>query len=257
MKLGICHICGQKKELSFEHVPPAAAFNSRPILRTAFAKMLQTDDFDNLKGKTQQRGAGAHTLCERCNNTTGKWYGGAYASWAHQAMQILIAARGQPSLSYPFRLFPWGVLKQVICMFFSVNSSGFQKVQPDLVRFVLNPFSSEYPSTVRIFAFYTLSNRIRSAGAAAMLRGPGMHVFSEIAFAPFGFVMALSDTPPPDPRLVDIGGFAKFSYRDWRTGISMRLPMMSIYTGFPGDYRPREQTLAEAAVSKAQGDLLR
>jgi hypothetical protein len=47
MKLGICHICGQEKELSFEHVPPAAAFNSRPILRTAFAKMLQTDDFDN------------------------------------------------------------------------------------------------------------------------------------------------------------------------------------------------------------------
>jgi hypothetical protein len=37
----------------------------------------------------------------------------------------------------------------------------------------------------------------------------------------------------------------------------MKLPMMSIYTGFPGDYRSREQTLAEAAASKVQEALLR
>jgi hypothetical protein len=213
-KSGICHICGESKELSFEHVPPAAAFNSRPILRTAFEKLLESDDFDNLKGKTQQRGAGAYTLCDKCNNDSGRWYGAAYASWAQQAMAFLIAARGQPTLEYPYRLFPLRVLKQVICMFFSVNSSGFQKVQSDLVRFVLNPYSREFPTAVRIFAFYTLSNRIRTAGAAAMLRGSGMHVFSEIAFAPLGFVMALSDTPPPDTRLVDIGGFAEFGFRD-------------------------------------------
>jgi len=172
-------------------------------------------------------------------------------------MAFLITARGHPTLEYPYRLFPLRVLKQVVCMFSSVNSSGFQKVQPDLVRFVLNPYSRDFPSTVRIFAFYTFSNRIRASGAAAMLRGSGMHVFSEIAFAPLGFIMTLNDTPPPDTRLVDIGGFSEFGFRDWRSSISMKLPVMSIYTGFPGDYRSREQTLAEAAVSRAQEALLR
>ena len=32
MRKGNCHLCGEFKELSFEHIPPKAAFNDRPIL---------------------------------------------------------------------------------------------------------------------------------------------------------------------------------------------------------------------------------
>jgi hypothetical protein len=141
-------------------------------------------------------------------------------------------------------------------MFFSVNNSSFQKAHPDLVRFVLNRDSRQFPTNVRIYAFYTLSNRMRASGASGMMRGFGsgnstMHVFSEIAFAPFGFVMALGDTPSPDARFMEIGGFSQFGYRDWRAGISMKLPLMPIYTVFPGDYRTRSQTLADLAANKA------
>ena len=53
-------------------------------------------------------------------------------------MRIIIGARGMPSLEYPFKLFPLRVLKQVVCMFFSVNGPAFRQVQPELVRFILN-----------------------------------------------------------------------------------------------------------------------
>ena len=76
-----------------------------------------------------------------------------------------------------------------------------------------------------------------------------VRLLSEVTFPPFGFVMTLGNTPPPDPRFLDISGFTAFEYRDWRAGITMRLPLMPIYTGFPGDYRTREQTLADVAAN--------
>jgi len=33
-------------------------------------------------------------------------------------------------------------------------------------------------------------------------------------------------------------------------GISMKLPLMPIYTVFPGDYRTRAQTMADFAANK-------
>jgi len=97
---------------------------------------------------------------------------------------------------------------------------------------------------------------MRASGASGMMRGLGagnstMHVFSEIAFAPFGFVMTLGETPPPQSHFLDISRFDQFSYRDWRVGISMKLPLMPIYNVFPGDYRTRSQTLADLAANKA------
>ena len=252
---GICHICGTDGKLSFEHVPPEAAFNDRRILHAAFDKVVGTDDLDKLRGRIQQRGAGAYTLCEKCNNDTGSWYGTAYAEWAHQAMGIVIGTRGRPSLMYPFNLFPLRVLKQVVCMFFSVNGPAFQKHQPDLVRFALNREARAFPAHVRIYTFYTFSARSRAIGAAGLVKGFGsgsssVHVFSEVTFPPFGFVMTLGDTMPPDTRFVEISGFSRFEYNDCRAGISMKLPLMPIYTGFPGDYRTREQALVDVDASK-------
>lgn len=247
---GTCHICGNYGRLSFEHVPPRAAFNSNRILHTAFDKVLASATLDRLSGEYRQKGAGAYTLCIRCNNDTGRWYGSAYASWAHQAMRFVIGGRGRLSLIIAYQLFPLRVLKQIVCMFFSVNGPRFHTVQQDLVRFVLNPKSKELPPHVRIYAFYTFGNRSRAAGVTGLLRGLGsrnstIHVFSEITFPPFGFVMTLGDTPPPTGSFCEISGFSQFDYGDWRTGISMRLPLMPIYTGFPGDYRTREQTITD------------
>ena len=143
---GICHLCGIQTKLSFEHVPPQSAFNDQGILRSTFEQMLENEHPDDFKGRQQQRGAGGYTLCEKCNNDTGLWYVPAFTSWAQQAMRFVIGTRGRPTLEYPFNLFPLRVLKQVICMFFSVNGTYFQKAHPDLVGSPLTRSPASFPS---------------------------------------------------------------------------------------------------------------
>src|SRR5690606_19434915 len=93
---GKCHICGQFGDLSFEHVPPEAAFNNRPI-RVKSGMQLVNADLDDERGRTQQRGAGGYTLCERCNSLTGTWYGSAYVDWACQGLHLSQYASQAPS----------------------------------------------------------------------------------------------------------------------------------------------------------------
>jgi hypothetical protein len=252
---GICHICGKVGKLSFEHVPPESAFNDHRVLRVSFEQVLRQHP-DNFRGRYQQKGAGAYTLCESCNSDTGSWYGPAYADWAAQAMRILIGTQARPTLEYPFRLSPLRVLKQVVCMFFSVNLPLFQTRQPDLVRFVLNKELKSFPDHIRVYAFYTFSDRSRTAPVTGVFKGLGssrssMHVFSELTFPPFGFVMTFQNSPPPEAGFCEISSFSKFDYhRDTGMTITMKFPLMPIYTLYPGDYRTRDATLADAAESE-------
>ena len=72
-----------------------------------------------------------------------------------------------------------------------------------------------------------------------------VHVFSEVTFPPFGFIMSFDNWPPPQSGFCEISSFSKYGYRDWRAGITMKLPLMPIYTLYPGDYRSREETLTD------------
>jgi 5-methylcytosine-specific restriction endonuclease McrA len=75
---GNCCICGIHSKLSFEHVPPRAAYNDQRVFE-ANIRGLAAGNWGGqerpAQGKWLQRGAGKETLCEQCNNCTGSWYG--------------------------------------------------------------------------------------------------------------------------------------------------------------------------------------
>ena len=249
MVTGKCHICGAFGKLSFEHSPPRKAFNNDVVLYAEMQKLWAGGDPNVLTGTPSQRGVGAYTLCESCNNSTGSWYGSAYVSLAKQGMEYLQAARAAGYyMNLPYRIHPLRAIKQVICMFMSANSPEFQKAQPELARFVLDRRTRHLPSHIRVSAFFTISDRSRSSGVAGLMTGFGIdscknYILSEITFPPFGFVMSLG-SPAPDERLADITYFADFGYDDERA-LWLRLAVLPIYTGFPGDYRPREKVLRD------------
>ncbi len=248
---GQCHLCGGFGKLSFEHSPPEKAFNDDSILYAKMQALLAGGDIDALTGELHQRGAGAYTLCESCNNHTGSWYGAAFVSLAKQGMQYLQTAKAAGYyMNLSFKIQPLRVIKQVICMFMSANGPKFQEAQPELARFVLNRRARHLPSHVRVYAFFTISDRSRSCGVSGLLTGfdgaSKKHLLSEITFPPFGFVLTF-DSPPPDNRLTDITYFAdNFAYEDKPCPVWLRLPVLPIYTFFPGDYRPREKVLSDA-----------
>jgi hypothetical protein len=134
-------------------------------------------------------------------------------------------------------------------MFMSTNGAKFQAIQTELVRFVLNKEVKHLPGHTRLFAFYSIGDRSRSSGVSGMISGFGSpsstgFVFSEITFPPFGFVLTFN-SPPPDARLTDISYFGdEFAYNDQRP-LWIQLPVLPVYTFYPGDYRDRETVLKD------------
>ena len=239
--VGVCHICGIPGPLSFEHVPPRQAFNDRPVLLAKFDEMLDAGPSLIERGPIQQRGAGAYTLCPRCNNNTGSWYGHHFVSWCHQGMLLLARAGGEPSLIYMHYVFPLSILKQIITMLFSVNQEGFRARHPDLIQFVLNRETKYLPNRYRIYAYFTGAGQYRHLG----ISGSGnfstgeLRFMSEIAFPPFGYLLTV-DSSSPDARLFDLTPFKHYNYGEFAV-LNLKLPVLPTHVPFPGDYRSLDE----------------
>lgn len=129
---GKCALCGQECELTFEHIPPRAAFNSTAAkmysaydLLTRHGKMPW--DFSGLKYNNLQRGSGLFSLCEKCNNITGTWYGDAYKDVVHKiyyALGIISQREEKIDVIRINQIYGLRFIKQVFSLFCSVNDSN-------------------------------------------------------------------------------------------------------------------------------------
>ena len=251
-RLGTCHVCGAYGPLTFEHVPPRAAYNNAPVIQATFEAMFDAAPGAPIKGPVRQRGAGAFTLCAPCNNTTGHRYGPQFALWSQQGMQILVHSRGAPTLVYPFHTMPLKVLKQIATMFFAINNDQFQAVNPDLVRFVLNGTARFLDPRYRFFVYFAPMARFRQFGLSAQMSfGSGRDpiIASEISFPPFGYVMTI-DSPPPDKRLCEISHFSAYGSQEF-TDVNLKIPALPTIASFPGDYRTLKEIQATVAENES------
>jgi hypothetical protein len=235
-------------------VPPQAAFNNKRVLKAKFEDIISLGPDETPQNpRYQQGGAWMYTLCAKCNNLTGKWYGGSFVDWSYQGMSILLSASGRPSLVYLYHIFPLRVIKQIATMFFSVNNDRFGDGFPDLASFVLNRQERSLSPFYRFFAYYKTGSELRYAArlVKANTRRGQFEVFSEIAFPPFGYVLTF-DSEPPDSRLYEITHFAKYAYNDW-CDQELRLPVLETHLpGVPGDYRTKEQIMNDYSRNKSQ-----
>ena len=234
------------------------AFNDHAILLAKIEVLRSGGHPDRYEegARKHQKGSGKYSLCERCNNNTGNWYGSSYVDFAKQGMEFLMASRSVKEFYVPFRIKPLHVIKQVMCMFMSVNGPSFQSVQSELVRFILNKKTRHLPKHLKLLAFYSVSDRSRHSGVSGMIEGVGTQswrafTLSEFAFPPFGFVLTYN-SPSPDQRLIDISHFAEYNWSEERT-LWIRMPVLPIYTFYPADYRSRDQVLKNAEQNLALG----
>jgi hypothetical protein len=86
----ICRLCRANPADSFEHVPPRAALNDEPQTVHGLDDWLARAEEGKMPGgRIEQRDAGAPTLCQRCNNNTGSWYGNELARAVGAGARIL------------------------------------------------------------------------------------------------------------------------------------------------------------------------
>ena len=70
-----CHVCGAVGDLTFEHLPPRSTGNRHRTELVDIQAWLRPEEHGSEeKGRISQKGAGAETLCEECNNRSGRLY---------------------------------------------------------------------------------------------------------------------------------------------------------------------------------------
>lgn len=256
---GLCCICGLHGKLSFEHVPPRAAFNDQRIFEANIDTMLKgkwSVGERPTEGRYAQRGSGRYSLCNKCNNDTGSWYGASYVEVAKRAMTLLYMSSGNLSLAYPYSMWPLRFLKQIVVMFFSACGPELQKGNPALVRFVLNKEEQQFPDRIKIYAYLhhpTKSSIIRQSGLSGVVTPSGAHVFSEIAFPPFGLILSI-DRPPIDRRLCELTHLAEHRFSTKRD-VYLKLPVFPVTTPLPGDFRTEEDVRRDMVENNRLGSL--
>lgn len=197
---GICHICGQTGELSYEHIPPKSAFNSTKRKLCSMETLLETPSRDNippwdltgLKYTQFQQGVGFPTLCEKCNNFTGHNYGGEYKKFVqgigYQVMQIPKENRHGAVSFHVQDINMLFAFKQIISMFCSINTPEFGQNFRD---FLLNVDSTNFDCNKFKVCTYLHSgkvDRLVPVQGSLDTRTGNMMLFSEISTIPLGFI---------------------------------------------------------------------
>lgn len=262
---GICALCNRYfEDLTFEHIPPRAAFNQHPVKLYSGEKFIGSTnepwDMRNIRYQNSQLGNGKYTLCKDCNNLTGAWYGRAYQEVAYQFAQTLLCYNANPTITeIEFEVYPLRFIKQVISIICSLSSPDPSTKYPEsypfttlyqaakelqeLRRFVLDKDKKELdPKKIRIFLYATDSDLGRFDGLTAIGNVNSFEFFPlcEMACYPLGIIAFFF--PPEDFTFngADITYFSNFNYDDKK---SIRIPFVvkEINSWIPNDYRTKNE----------------
>lgn len=221
---GICCICGQETELTFEHIPPRAAFNR---FNLKLYDVWQYFTNNNTRYKSAQRGAGKYSLCSSCNNLTGEWYGAAYAEFASQGLSYY-QNHAKGILKLPYTIYPLRVFKQIVSCFASSNGPVWSQNIPMIKKFLLNPYEKKFPTDIDIRMYMQEKGKSkfnRIVGQMDVFTGERF-VGSEWGYPPFSYIL-VDDKNFTNYRVLNelypIKSFLKYGY-DERATVFLNVP---------------------------------
>lgn len=252
---GKCALCGKECELTFEHIPPRAAYNSeraRPVLGKILLskEVLQFEnrmpwDTTGLQYQNQQKGMGMFSLCADCNNNTGSWYGDAFVEFAKRANVAMhkypVEEDGQVVLC---DLYPLRIIKQILSMFCSINGAKCKELEP-IREFVLNRDAVGLDkSKFKLSMYFTKSDLIKYAGFTCLIKdmfeNPKAIWVSEITAYPFGFLLYLNPTADWEYKGTDMMACAEMGYDETKNiVIPWKIEEMNDF--FPEFFRSKDE----------------
>jgi len=243
-KLGICKLCKEEKELTYEHIPPRSAFNKN----TKFYKLNSSEYFKNAKeyvdgslkpkSRKEQGGVGDFCLCVNCNSYLGSKYVRDYKKLSEISYSII--NKYPVAKCYEFDIAEINLLKfikQIIAIFICSNDTSFTKNYPGLIEFVLDEKSNYLPERYSVYMYLNDEGNIRS-GNLTFTSSHG--AICEFTYKPFGFVLSI-DNPNQIMELSNITDFKKFNPFFKYAEIMIMLNKYPTIYPFPMDYRNYEE----------------
>lgn len=262
---GLCTLCGKGGRLTFEHVPPAAAFNQPGVEMYGFDQWLARDRATGAMsgGQPQPRGTGLFALCGTCNPFLGREYVNDFRRFATIGLALLHQIAGKLAeidadpvqRKAPCRLVQVDrlrVAKQIVSMLVVTSGRRVAEAQPDLVDFVRRPERIGLPARYRLFIGLNAGPALcRSSGLFGRMDAAGVpHSFSEFAYVPWFYLIAydggaafeglgeVTDWCHAEPGAVDVDGLV--------------VPIGFIHTLLPGVIASRAGLDQRAAANLAQ-----
>lgn len=241
---GICRLCGQDTNLSFEHVPPRTTSNKNTKYTSVdFEDYIKIKNplKEKPKGKIKQGGIGYNSFCEKCNSFLGSNYVPAYKRWVQGGFEIL---KNTEFYGHKYQIKgvePLKILKQIISMFLAINGEWYLETYPELAHFVLNPEDQELPEKYRVFTYLTRAERVRYMHhvTKGSFSAEGTINCTEIAFPPYGCVLTL-DFDGEIKFLNEITKFKQYEFNK-KTDLTVTMFQLPTYMPFPLDYRTKEK----------------
>jgi hypothetical protein len=265
-----CRICGRDDaRLSFEHVPPRAAFNNEQTRLYGLDDWLQRGEDGRLTGgRIAQRGAGDFTLCEDCNNKTGSWYGNELARAARSGARILrespldeidasfdpmwanVVFRQSETGPHPLRL-----IKQVVTMLLATSPIELSLAHPELGDFVLDRDQTGLPDRFQFYLALFAGPMARTTGVAGVLdvERDRMDTLVEVAFPPYAYVMTIDSPDTVAIPTSNITGCVDVGYNQ-RGDMENDLLIGFGHTPWPADYRTTAMVERDNALDETDVD---
>lgn len=251
-KTGVCHICGEVGDLSFEHVPPRSVGNVNTSKSYKIIDIVkQTGHFDlsnrqGIKYQQEQRGSGFRTICKECNNYLGRHYVREYRDF-HIATATLF--HSEPELKQAKGLHvetdkanALALFKHIVSNFCATAQAG---AMLDCKDFLLNFSSNAFPNRFKVFAFAVpdADSSMVTTRWVAHFTGNDVenyYLAAYVAMFPLGFALLDSkrSTIIPENLGCEITPMAA---RKWgeKPHMTLDLPYMQLNNGIPA---PRHET---------------
>ncbi len=141
--IGICRICGQRKELSFEHVPPRSVGNTKPARLRSGEEIIRNDryiwDVGDLRFTKRVRGIGFYSICKDCNSFKGGNYDNYFKEFYTQMSNDESFCLGGDPFEAEVNLqniYPLRILKYLVASLLTISSPEWALHLSDLQQFV-------------------------------------------------------------------------------------------------------------------------
>lgn len=219
---GVCHVCGETKHLTFEHIPPQSSGNTAPVKQYNGAAMLGhpaafKGDFTGVKYHNSQRGLGGYTLCDECNSYLGRNYVPAFSIFYTELMGLMLQGTFLNSgrlvtLSYnKTPLLP--IFKQIIANFCCVNHPWLVR---DCKDYLLDRENNSFPDRYKLYLSINPFEdaRFSSLGFCMPISYDlKADVISVLSMPPL--VLTLLDVDLSDNKSLDLCDITPFGLCDW------------------------------------------
>ena len=260
---GKCALCRNACQLTFEHIPPRAAFNSTPARPVSGEKLFHDDnrmpwDTEGLFYSNQQQGMGKYSLCKNCNNNTGAWYGDSYITFSRIVHSVLKDVIDEKHSGFGIKeVYPLRIIKQVLSMFCSINNVEDERINT-LREFVLNKEATGLDrSKYKVCLYLTRSKLMKYAPISVVLRsserGVESMALSEITAYPLGLILYFNPTDTWVYDGIDITSFSDCKY-DAIATVEMPLCILEMNDVFPTFFRTKEDIVHYVESNKNAGD---